>query len=279
MDDIPEEINEYNWFNTSKADGGGGFCENSNVMTCIRPVNQKTGWRDHILPLAVQIAFSDVLDSDPRPFFMHQANLTGDRLGYPVMDGILAAYRKVFADSAPFLNVPLPAVGAAMRDQQLWSQARRGGKVTAWISGRTLTISAPPGTTVPVTAPPGTTVSTPAGPAFGHAYGAQVSGYLKVGAGPARLDINKAPFRSVRGRASASHSASAGQAQSGSARPLGRQRQACGWLGGRPRLQRPDHEEAGAARPQAVDFLQRLEADGSIELPGPGVPRIGVSRS
>jgi hypothetical protein len=223
VDEIPEEINEYNWFNTSKAAGGGGFCDHSNVMTCIRPVNQKTGWTDHILPLAVQIAFSDVLDSDPRPFFMHQANLTGDRLGYPVMDGILAAYRKVFADSAPFLNVPLPAVGTAIRDQQLWSQARRGGKVTAWISGRTLTISAPPGTTVPVTAPPGTTVTTPAGPAFGHAYGTEVSGYLTVGSGPFRLDINSAPFRPVRGRPPASHRASAGHAQSGSARPAGRQ--------------------------------------------------------
>jgi hypothetical protein len=229
VDQIPEEINEYNWFNTSKADGGGGFCDHSKVMSCSTPVNQKTGWTDRILPLAVQIAFSDVLDSDPRPFFMHQANLTGDRLGYPVMDGILAAYRKVFADSAPFLNVPLPAVGVAMRDQQLWSQARQGGRVTAWISGRTLTISAPPGTTVPVTAPPGTTVRTPAGPAFGRAYGTEVSGYLRVGSGLSRLDISSAPFRSVREKAPASHSASAspsasaGRAQSGPARPLGRQ--------------------------------------------------------
>jgi hypothetical protein len=132
---------------------------------------------------------------------MHQANLTGDRLGYPVMDGVLAAYRKVFSDRAPFLNVPLPAVGVAMHNQQLWSQARRGGQVSAWISGRTLTVSAPPGTTVPVTAPPGTTVRTPSGPAFGDAYGSEVSGYLKAGSQPFRLDINQALFRSVRGPA------------------------------------------------------------------------------
>lgn len=218
VDNINEEINEYNWYNTSKKDGGSGICETSKVMTCIKPVHPKTGWKDHIVPVSVQVAFSDLLNSDPRPFFMHQANLTGDRLGYPVMEGILSAYRAVFSDRAPFLNVPLPAVGAAMRDQQLWSRALDSGKVTAWVKGSTVTVHGPPGTTVPVTAPPGTTVGSQTGPAFGHAYGTEVSGYVRLGDQPLRLDVSKAPFRTPHARSHGSlASASQGSASQGSA--------------------------------------------------------------
>ena len=153
VDTIADEINEYNWYHTSKADGGSGLCQGSKTTACIKPLNPKTGWADYILPGQAQIVFLATLDNDPRPFFMHQSNLTGDRLGYPVMDGVLSAYRAVYGPGAPLVNVSMAGDGAALRDQQLWAAARRAGTVTAWVSGRTVTVSGPPGTVVPVTVP------------------------------------------------------------------------------------------------------------------------------
>jgi hypothetical protein len=204
VDQVSEEINQYNWFNTSKKDGGSGLCEASKVTRCLKPVDPKAGWADDILPNVVQIVFSDVLNGDPRPFFMHQANLTGDRLGYPVMNGILSAYRAVFSDSAPLLNLPMGGDGVALRNQELWNRARRAGKVTAWVEGGTVTVSAPPGTLVPVTVPAGTTVGSATGPAFGAPYGAAVSGYVRLDAPPLRLDLGAPPYKSVRVRPPAS---------------------------------------------------------------------------
>jgi hypothetical protein len=198
VDDVPEEINEYNWFNTSKKDGGSGLCEGSKVTRCLKPVDPKTGWADFILPGQVQIVFSDILNSDPRPFFMHQANLTGDRLGYPVMNGILSAYRAVFSDSAPLLNLPMWGDGVALHNHDLWQRARSAGTVTAWVEGKTVTVSAPPGTLVPVTVPAGTTVGSATGPAFGAPYGGAVSGYARLGAPPLRLDLGAPLYKFVR---------------------------------------------------------------------------------
>ena len=36
---VAEEVNEFNWFNDSKADGGSGICEGSKVTACIKPLN------------------------------------------------------------------------------------------------------------------------------------------------------------------------------------------------------------------------------------------------
>ncbi len=79
------------------------------------------------MPGQVQIVFNALINNDPRPFFMHQSNLTGDRLGYPVMDGVLSAYRAVYGPSAPIENLPTDQDGAVLRNQQLWAQARAGG--------------------------------------------------------------------------------------------------------------------------------------------------------
>jgi hypothetical protein len=195
VDSIAEEINEYNWFHTTKKAGGSGLCEGSKSTACIKPLNPKTGWTSTILPGQVQIVFLAALDNDPRPFFMHQSNLTGDRLGYDVMDGVLGAYRAVYGPGAPVVNASMAGDGAALRDQQLWAAARRSGDVTAWVSGRTLTVSGPPGTPVPVTAPAGTRTGAAGGAAFGQPYGGQQSAYVRLGSKPLTLTLPAAPFR------------------------------------------------------------------------------------
>jgi hypothetical protein len=191
---VADEISEYNWYHTSKANGGSGMCEGSKNTACIKPLNPKTGWTSSILPGQVQIVFLAALDNDPRPFFMHQSNLTGDRLGYAVMDGVLSAYRAVYGPSAPVVNRSMAGDGAALRDQQLWAAALRKGTVTAWVSGRTVTVSGPPGTLVPVTAAAGSRSGSPAGATFGQAYGGEQSAYVKLGTRPLQFTLPGAPF-------------------------------------------------------------------------------------
>jgi hypothetical protein len=190
---VAAEINEFNWYNTSKADGGSGICQGSKVSACLKPVNPKTGLDVVHLPGQVQIVLSELLDNDPRPFFMHQSNLTGDRLAYQVMDGILSAYHAVYRADTPIVNLPMSGDGAACRTQQLWANAVRQHLVTAWVQGRTVTISGPSGTTVPVTVPQGTTTGS-GGQAFGSRYAGELSQYTVLGSHPLHADPGSAPF-------------------------------------------------------------------------------------
>ena len=194
VDTVAGEVSEYNWYDTARKDGGSGLCQGSKVTACIRPLNPRTGWASYILPGQVQVVFAAVLANDPRPFFMHQSNLTGDRLAYPVMDDALSAYRAVYAASAPVVNLPLSGDGAALHDQQLWGRALRAGTVTAWADGRTVTVTGPPGTPVPVTVPAGSTAGSAAGPAFGGAYAGQRSGYVTLGSRPLTIALGSAPY-------------------------------------------------------------------------------------
>jgi hypothetical protein len=191
IDTVAEEVSEFNWYNTSKADGGSGICAGSKTTACLKPLSLTTGWTSFIAPNQAQIVFNALINNDPRPFFMHQSNLAGERLAYTVMDDILSAYRAVY--SAPVANLPMSGDGAVLRDQELWSTALRDKLVTAWVQGNTVTISGPPGTTVPVTVPAGTTTGT-GGAAFGQPYAQALSQYATLGAKPLKLVLRSAPF-------------------------------------------------------------------------------------
>jgi hypothetical protein len=195
---VAAEVNEFNWYNTSKADGGSGLCQASTTTRCLRPLDPKTGWTTQIVPEQVKIVYAAVLNNDPRPFFMHQSNLTDDRLGYPVMNGVLGAYRAVFAASAPIANLPMSGDGAVLRDQARSAQALRAGSVSAWVQGSKLIITGPPGTPVPVTAPAATRTGSAAGPAFGSPYAGERSGYMTLGSQPLTLALGSAPYPGAR---------------------------------------------------------------------------------
>jgi hypothetical protein len=147
------------------------------------------------VPGQVQIVLAALLNNDPRPFFMHQSNLAGQRLGYPVMDGVLNDYHAVYGPSAPILNLPMSGDGAALRNQQEWTQAMRAGTVTAYVQGNTVTITGPPGTLVPATAPAGTRVGSAGWGSFGSSYAGELSGYTRLGEQPLKLVLPSAPFR------------------------------------------------------------------------------------
>jgi len=191
---LTEEVSEFNWLNDSKADGGSGICTTSTTTQCQKPLSTTTGYSSFIVPSQVQIVYNALINNDPRPFFMHQSNLAGDRIAYPVMDDVLSAYRAVYGPSAPIDNLPTDKIGVIMRNQQLWEQALKAGTITAWVQGNTVTISGPPGTPVPLTVPAGSTTGSAAGPAYGFSYAGERSGFTTLGSKPLTIQLSSAPY-------------------------------------------------------------------------------------
>ncbi|WP_256107011.1 hypothetical protein [Streptomyces sp. ODS05-4] len=180
---VAEQVDEYNWIYTSRAQGGSGLCETLPGTTCLdAPLDSATGYRDHIVPLETRTALGHVLSGDPKPHFVHQSNLAEDRIGYPVLDGVLDAYEGLFAADTPLVNLPMSAVGAELRDRAAWDAALAAGEVTAYRIGDTVTVRAPEGVPVAATMPAGTRTGTGGqGPAFGEPYAGTVSGRTAPG--------------------------------------------------------------------------------------------------
>ncbi|MFC4332975.1 hypothetical protein ACFPC0_35485 [Streptomyces andamanensis] len=171
-----EQVDEYNWLYTSRAQGGSGICEdNPATTTCLpAPLDTATGYTDHIVPLETRIALGHVLANDPRPHFVHQSNLAEERIAYPVLDGVLDGYRALFADDTPLVNLRMADIGTEMQRRSAWQSALSAGQVTAYRIGDTVTVSAPDGVDVSATLPAGTTL---AGQDFGTAYAGARSGW------------------------------------------------------------------------------------------------------
>jgi hypothetical protein len=189
-----DETSEYNWLYDSTADGGSGVCQTSTVQTCLAPLNLKTGWSSFILPTQIRTTLGAVLENDPRPFYMHQSNLTGDRLGYPLMNGVLSDYKSVFGGNTPIVDQRMSADGEALNAQDIWAQTLSAGTVSGYIQGSTVTITGPSGTSVPVTVPNGTKVGTSKGAAFGTAYAGERSDRTTLGSGPLTLVLKTTPY-------------------------------------------------------------------------------------
>ncbi len=180
-----EQTDEYNWLYTRKADGGSGVCEkNPETTTCLKsPLDVKTGFASYIAPLESRIALGHVLANDPRPHFMHQSNLSEERIGYTVLEKVLAEYSGLFADNTPLVNLRMKDIGGEMAKRAAWDAALAAGKVTAYRIGTTVTVSAPAGLQISATLPNGTIEQ--AGTAFGTAYAGARSGWTAPAAGQA----------------------------------------------------------------------------------------------
>ncbi|MEV0255115.1 hypothetical protein AB0H82_12730 [Streptomyces sp. NPDC050732] len=174
-----EQIDEYNWIYTRKADGGSGTCENSSVATCLdEPLDLTTGYEDHIVPVESTIALGHTLANDPRPHFIHQSNLAEDRIAYPVLDRVLDTYDALYAENTPVVNLRMSDIGDELRSRAAWDTAVRAGRVTAYRIGDTVTVQAPAGVTTRATMPTGTVQQQLIGTAkFGTAYAGRTSGW------------------------------------------------------------------------------------------------------
>lgn len=183
-----EQVDEYNWIYTSRAQGGSGICEdNPATTTCLpAPLDTATGYAEHIVPLERRIALGHVLANDPKPHFIHQSNLAEDRIAYPVLDGVLDAYAALFAENTPVVNPRMKDIGVELQRRAAWRAAVRDGQVTAHRIGGTVTVEGPAGVAVPATMPEGTTRS---GSVFGGAYAGGRSGWTSPTSAPLVLAL------------------------------------------------------------------------------------------
>ncbi|GAA2981648.1 hypothetical protein GCM10010519_15460 [Streptomyces lactacystinicus] len=179
-----EETDEYNWIYTSKANGGSGVCENNANSTCLpQPLDVNTGYQSYIVPLEARIDLGHVLNNDPRPHFVHQSNLSEDRILYPVLEKILGTYRSLHADSAPIVNLSQREIGQEFQRRAAWNNALAASQVTAYRVGSTITVNAPSGVQVQATMPTGTAQKLAIGTGgFGSSYAGTLSGWVSPGA-------------------------------------------------------------------------------------------------
>ncbi|MFJ5272823.1 hypothetical protein [Streptomyces sp. NPDC088358] len=189
-----EQVDEYNWIYTSRAQGGSGICEDHpDTSTCLpAPLDTSTGYTDYIVPLETRIDLGHVLSNDPKPHFIHQSNLAEDRIAYPVLDGVLNAYSGLFADNTPVVNLRMKDIGTEMQRRGAWKTAVAAGQVTAYRIGDAVTVQAPAGVAVTATMPAGTTNG--AG-GFGSAYAGEVSGWTASAGVPLTLGLPSAAAR------------------------------------------------------------------------------------
>ncbi|MFD7682691.1 hypothetical protein [Streptomyces sp. NPDC060187] len=183
-----EQVDEYNWIYTSRAQGGSGICEDHpDTSTCLpAPLSTSTGYADHIVPLETRIDLGHVLSNDPKPHFIHQSNLAEERIAYPVLDGVLDGYKDLFADDTPVVNLRMKDIGVELRRRAAWRAAVDSGQVSAYRVGDTVTVQAPNGVAITATAPAGTRSGSAD---FGTAYAGAVSGWTASAGSPVTLAL------------------------------------------------------------------------------------------
>ena len=172
-----DAVDEYNWLYNSRANGGSGYCEdNPATATCIQPLDPATGFTAYIVPTDAAYDMGFVLGNDPRPFYAHTSNMTGDRLLYPLLDTILGTYRAAFTPATPLVNNTLTQASTQLDLQTKWA-ATGTSAVTGFIQSGHITVLNTAGVSVPITAPVGTTITG----ATLQPYGGEVSAWLNPG--------------------------------------------------------------------------------------------------
>jgi Putative Ig domain len=191
---VAQEVDEYNWLYSTRANGGSGYCEDHpDVATCFPPMTA-ANWASTIVPNDAAFDLSFILSNDPRPFYAHTSNMGADRLIYPLLESILNTYRSTFNANAPLQNLTMTEVGTTFRQQGAWAAAGMSAtpSVTASMTAGQITILNSGTTQVPLTAPVGTTVSG----ATLESYGGELSGWL--GAAPSTTaSVNGAPVLTI----------------------------------------------------------------------------------
>jgi Putative Ig domain len=177
---VAQEVDEFNWLYTSRANGGSGYCEdNPTVATCVAPLDA-SGFASTIVPNDAAFDLSFILSNDPRPFYAHVSNMAGDRILYPLAESILNSYRTAFNANAPLLNLTMTDISKTFAQQSAWAASgmTAAPTVTASVTSGKITILNSGTSQVPLTAPPGTLVN---GSTL-ESYGGELSGWLPAAA-------------------------------------------------------------------------------------------------
>jgi hypothetical protein len=143
-----ELIDEFNWIHSSAADGGSGVCSNDARATCLAPLDPSRGFDEWIVPREARTMLLHALSNDPRPHYAHQSNVAEDRLLYPVLERVLADYRRWFAADVQLLQLTLAESGAELRNRATWIANQ--DRVNAYFEAGVLNLTLSSGETMPV---------------------------------------------------------------------------------------------------------------------------------
>ncbi|MET7421307.1 hypothetical protein [Dactylosporangium sp. NPDC005555] len=178
-----EEVDEYNWIYTSRANGGSGICENNPASTCITPLGAN-GFETYIVPIEARIAYDHIVSTSPAPHYAHQSNLAEDRILYPVLDAVLDRYAATYTSATPVVNPKFADTALQNKRQAAWTAALQARSVEAYtLDGRVTIVNKGTGALdIPITMPNGTKLITISllgieivGGTFGDAYGGERS--------------------------------------------------------------------------------------------------------
>jgi hypothetical protein len=145
----------------------GGKCENSATTTCF---SQTATWNDYV-DREASIMLRHVLGNDPRPHYVHQANLAGDGTLYSVANEVLRRYRAYFKPT--LIDPTQKQAGQLIDTQNKWNAI--SSQVDAFIQNGKINLNSLTDSTiqVPVTGVPG----------LGVLYGGLTSGWQQIGPG------------------------------------------------------------------------------------------------
>jgi hypothetical protein len=107
-----------------------------------------TTWT-RFLELEAQTMLGHVLGNDPRPHYLHQSNLAGERMLYDLVDEVLDRRRELFCTE--LVQPSLAEAGAELARQAAWQDALHGRTVTAYVQDGRLHLSSREPVQIPVT--------------------------------------------------------------------------------------------------------------------------------
>jgi len=197
-----QAVDEYNTLYVASGDGGN--CTNSSTTTCL---TTPATFQD-IVNSVVTSMFTDMVNNDPRPTYVHQTNImgtapatipatppststaVGDGLLYSVLNPLLAEYHTYYNATVPYQQPDMGQIGQILNEQSAWATAQPPGTassantVTAAQTGGNIVFTNTGATTltVPITVPLGYTVAGTGLP-FGTQYGGALSGWQTLTAG------------------------------------------------------------------------------------------------
>jgi hypothetical protein len=107
-----------------------------------------TSW-SHFLDSEAQTILGHIVTNDPRPHFVHQSNLTDDRMLYDLLDRALARHQELFC-----LELTQPAfaeIGAELLRREAWGDALRRSTFTAFVQDGQLHLECAEPVQIPLT--------------------------------------------------------------------------------------------------------------------------------
>jgi hypothetical protein len=111
-----------------------------------------TSWERFVQTEADTI-LGHVLANDPRPHYIHQSNLTGDRMAFDLLDAVLERHRALFA--CPLEQPTLAEAGIELARQVAWEAAARAHRACGYLQGGRVHVRTAERLAVPLTGVPG----------------------------------------------------------------------------------------------------------------------------